>query len=131
MRRGLEVEVARLSPGALDAVRGLVAAAGNRVLRRVGNPLLGGRELFLDAFRFRLQIADLVLERLHLGERLRIGLAAHRRQLVAAAALLLEPRDHRSTPRVELHEAFEARAREALRHFGQQAAGVLAEELAW
>ena len=131
VRRGFEVEAARLSPRALDPVRGLVGSAGDRLLRRVGNPLLGGRQLFLDALRLRLQIADLVLERLHLGERVRIGPAAHRRQLVAAAALLLETRHRGATPRVQLHEPFEARAGEPLRHLGEQARGVLAQELAW
>ena len=130
MRGRLEFELARLAPRPLDAVCALVAAAGDRLLRRVGNSALGARELFLDTLRLRLQVADLLLERFHLGDRVRIRLAAHRGQLVAAPAFLLESRHDRAAPRVELPEPFEARSREPLRIFGEQSLGVLAQELA-
>ena len=126
VRLGLEVEPARLSPRALDAVRRLVGASGNRVLRDVGNLLLDRRELsvrFLDAF---LERANLFLQGLHLGERRGIGLSAERRNVVAAAALLLEAGHRFSALGVEIRIGLEAGASEALRHLPQQACRVLA-----
>src|SRR6185436_7321597 len=125
VRLRLEVEPARLAPRPLDPVGALVAASGDRVLWCVRDSLLRRRQLGFHPLGLGLEVTKLLLEGFHLGQRLGVRPAAHRRELVASAALLLQPRDERSALRVERDEAVEARAREALRKFGQQTLRVL------
>ena len=131
VRGRLEVEAARLAPRALDPVGGLVAPAGDRVVGHIRDPLLGRRQLRVDALGLRLELANLLLEGLHLGEGHRIRLSADGGQLVAAATLLLQPGDERAALGVERDEPVEARAPETLREFREQPFRVLAKKLAW
>ena len=52
-------------------------------------------------------------------------------ELVSAPPLLFDLRDGLTAPAIELDEALDPRAREALGVFGEQARGVLAQEVAW
>ena len=78
-----------------------------------------------------LELVDLLLERLHLRERLGRGLALDRGQLVAAPALLLERRDGVPALAVERDVRVEPGVAEALRHLREQTLGVFAQVLAW
>ena len=126
-----EAEVARRAPRALDAVGRFVAAARHGGVRHVRDALLDGREHSVRLVGTLLEGVDLLLERLHLGERLGRGLPLDRRERVAAAAHVLELRDGVAALAVERDELLEARAGEAFGHLGEQALRVLAQELAW
>ena len=78
-----------------------------------------------------LEGVDLLLQRLHLGERFGRRLALDSGELVAAPAFLLEPRDGVAALEVEARILLEPRAAEALGHLGEQPLRVLAQELAW
>jgi len=97
----------------------------------VRDSLLGRRQLGGDALGLRLELANLLLEGLHLGEGHRIRLAADGGQLVAAATLLLQPGNERAALGVERDEPVEAGAPETLREFREQPLRVLAKKLAW
>ena len=126
-----EVELPRRSPGALDAIRRLVAAARHRRVRGVRHAPLHCREETVGLLGALLERVDLLLERLHLHERLGRRLALDGRELVAPPPLLLELRHGFAPLAIEPRVVFEPGARVAFGHLGEKSLRVLAQELAW
>jgi hypothetical protein len=126
-----KIEDGRLAPLPLDPVRGLVLALRDVGLRHVGNPLLDLGQIRVVFLDFGFERADLYLERFHLRERLRRGLAFSAGDIVAAATFLLEKRQRLAPRSVERDESREPRAGVPFGEFAEQPLGVRAEKLAW
>ena len=128
---GAKSNFARRSPGALDAIRRLVAAARHRRVRDVRHAPLHCREETVGLLGALLERVDLLLERLHLHERLGRRLALDGRELVAPPPLLLELRHGFAPLAIEPRVVLEPGARVAFGHLGEKSLRVLAQELAW
>jgi hypothetical protein len=95
------------------------------VSRGVGDDALDRGQFLLRLLGRPLELVDLFLERLHLGQRLGRGLALAGGELVAASALLLEPSHGLAALALELRIRLEPGAGKTFGHLPDEALGVL------
>ena len=127
VRLGLEVEPARLSPRALDAVRGLVGASREPMSCGTLGTCFSTAASFRSASSTRSSSARISSFRVFISASVAgSGFPRSDEMLVAAAALLLEAGHRFAALGVEIRIGLEAGASEALRHLPQQACRVLA-----
>jgi hypothetical protein len=100
-------------------------------VRSVGDPSFDRGELGVAALDLFFESADLLLQRLHLRQRLGRRPSADGGQLVSPAAFLLQSRDRLAASPVELSETLQTGCGIALGELAEQVLRMLAQKLAW